>query len=52
MLYPLLSFFALQFFFQNYWISSIVSFIVFVISNSSYKKDCNCNTEQKPQPDK
>jgi hypothetical protein len=53
MIYPLLTFFALQFFFSNYWISSISAFVVFIISNSSYKKeDCNCKMEEKPQLDK
>ena len=52
MLHALFCFFVLQFFFENYWISSIVSFVVFLLSNTSYKKDCGCDTNQKPQIDK
>ena len=52
MLYPLLTFFGLHYFFGNYWISSIASFAVFIYVNSSYKKDCGCDTNEKPQIDK
>jgi len=52
MLHPLLTFFALQYFFQNYWISSISSLAVFIYVNSSYKKSCGCDVDKKPQIDK
>jgi hypothetical protein len=54
MLYSLLSFFGLYFFFGNYWISSIVAIIVFIIENTKItkEKDCGCDSEEKPQIDK
>ena len=52
MLYPLLTFFGLHFFFSNYWISLISAIAVFIINNSSYERDCGCDTNQKPQIDK
>jgi hypothetical protein len=52
MLYPLLTFFGLHFFFANYWISSISAIAVFIINNSTYERDCGCDTNQKPQIDK
>jgi hypothetical protein len=52
MIYSLLTFFVLQFFFNNYWISTIGAFIVLVIANSNIEKqDCDCDTK-KPQNDK
>ena len=53
MLYPLLTFFGLYFFFDSYLISSIASFIVFIIVNTKVIKDnCGCDSEEKPQIDK
>ncbi len=48
MLYPLLTFFGLQYFFANYWISTISALAVFVWKNTSKPKDCGCSTK-KPQ---
>lgn len=48
MLYPLLTFFGLQYFFSNYWISIISSLVVFFWVNTTKNDDCSCNTK-KPQ---
>jgi hypothetical protein len=52
MLYSLLTFFGLHYFFENYWLSFITAFLVFIIENLKIiKQDCNCKNK-KPQVDK
>ena len=52
MLYSLLTFFGLQYFFNNYWISSISAIVALILENTRIiKRDCNCSTK-KPQEDK
>jgi hypothetical protein len=54
MLYSLLTFFGLQYFFENYLISGIVGFCVLIIENTkiiTQKKGCGCATK-KPQQDR
>ena len=50
MLYSLLTFFGLQYFFSNYWISFPIAFIALIIENLKIvKENCNCDTNKKPQ---
>lgn len=54
MLYSLLTFFGLQYFFENYWISCITAFCVLIIQNTKIirqDKGCGCDAK-KPQMDK
>ena len=48
MLYSLLSFFGLQYFFNNYWISYSVAIIVLIIENTEIiKNKCGCKNNKK-----
>ena len=50
MLYSLLTFFGLQYFFGNYWISFPMTIIVLIIDSLKIIKDnCDCDTDNKPQ---
>lgn len=52
MLYSLLTFFGVQYFLGNIWLSATLSIVTYMIENTVIKKkDCNCNTSKKPQID-